>query len=185
VVGPARLRSATRRRSGLSLTADIRPPLLADGAHGQGANAGYRRLAGDTDGGPGDIGGMSCALRQIRRRRRSGGNPPPLRRSIAPMQSPAVMAGLRRIATSLWLRFVALPQRLPIFCYRRWDRPVVSLIYRVPPRRRVRQHRQFLVAANSWSTRSGVLHAIPDTARDVASHESRSASPITYSFRLR
>ena len=51
----------------------------------------------------------------------------------APTQSPVVIAGLRRIATSLWLRFVASPQRMPICRYRRWDRPVVNLIDRVPP----------------------------------------------------
>jgi len=51
----------------------------------------------------------------------------------APTQSPAVIAGLRRIATSLWLHFVASPQRMPITRYRRSGRPVVDLIYRVPP----------------------------------------------------
>jgi hypothetical protein len=87
----------------------------------------------------------------------------------APTQSPAVIAGLRRIATSLWLRFVASPQRMPIFRYRRWGQSVVNVIYRVPPRRRFLQHRQYLVATNSGSTRLHcVLHAIPDTTRDVA-----------------
>ncbi len=71
----------------------------------------------------------------------------------APTQSPAVIAGLRRIATSLWLRFVASPQRMPIFRYRRWGRPVMNLIYRVPPRRRFLQHRQYLMVTNSRSTR--------------------------------
>jgi hypothetical protein len=69
--------------------------------------------------------------------------------AFAPTQSPAVIAGLRRIATSLWLRFVASPQRMPIFRYRRWGRSVVNVIYRVPPRRRFLQHRQYLVATNS------------------------------------
>jgi hypothetical protein len=30
------------------------------------------------------------------------------------MQSPTIIAGLRRIATSLWLHFVASPQRVPV-----------------------------------------------------------------------
>jgi len=31
------------------------------------------------------------------------------------MQSPTTIAGLRGIATSLWLHFVASPQRVPAF----------------------------------------------------------------------
>jgi hypothetical protein len=50
------------------------------------------------------------------------------------MQSPTNIAGLRRIATSLWLHFVASPQRVPVFGHRRRGRPVVNVIYRVPPR---------------------------------------------------
>lgn len=49
------------------------------------------------------------------------------------MQSPAIIAGLRRIATSLWLRFVALPQRAPVFDHRPRGRPVVNVIDRVAP----------------------------------------------------
>ncbi len=44
-----------------------------------------------------------------------------------------MIAGLRRIATSLWLHFVASPQRVPVLGYRRLGRPVVNLIYRLPP----------------------------------------------------
>ena len=69
--------------------------------------------------------------------------------ALAPTQSPVMIAGPRRIATSLWLHFVASPQRMPIFRYRRWGRSVVNVIYRVPPRRRFLQHRQYLVASNS------------------------------------
>ncbi len=89
--------------------------------------------------------------------------------ACAPTQSPAMIAGLRRIATSLWLRFVASPQRMPIFRYRRWGRPVVSFIYKVPPRRRFLQHRLYLAAMNWGSARlHGVLHAIPDATHDLA-----------------
>src|SRR6266568_4237651 len=77
--------------------------------------------------------------------------------ACAPTQSPAMIAGLRRIATSLWLRFVASPQRMPIFRYRRWGRPVVNFIYKVPPRRRFLQHRLYLAATNWGSTR---LHGV-------------------------
>jgi hypothetical protein len=50
-----------------------------------------------------------------------------------PMQSPAMIVGLHRIATSLWLHFVALPQRVPAVRYRRGGRPVINVIDRVPP----------------------------------------------------
>jgi hypothetical protein len=49
------------------------------------------------------------------------------------MRSPTIIAGLRRIATSLWPHFVASPQRVPVFGHRRRGRPVVNVIYRVPP----------------------------------------------------
>ena len=49
------------------------------------------------------------------------------------MRSPTIIAGLRRIATSLWLRFVASPQRVPVVGHRRRGRPVVNVIYKVPP----------------------------------------------------
>jgi hypothetical protein len=49
------------------------------------------------------------------------------------MQSPTIIAGLRRIATSLWLHFVASPQRVPVFGHRRRGRSVVNVIYRIPP----------------------------------------------------
>jgi hypothetical protein len=51
----------------------------------------------------------------------------------APTQSPTVIAGLRRFAISLWLHFVASPQRVPAFGHRRRGRAVVYVIYRVPP----------------------------------------------------
>lgn len=50
-----------------------------------------------------------------------------------PMQSPTMIAGLHKIATLPWLHFVALPQRVPAFCYRRWGRPAINVIDRVPP----------------------------------------------------
>ena len=49
------------------------------------------------------------------------------------MRSPTIIAGLRRIATQLCLHFVASPQRVPVFGHRRRGRPVVNVIYRVPP----------------------------------------------------
>ena len=67
----------------------------------------------------------------------------PFAQPEAPTQSPAVIAGLRSIATSLWLRSVASPQRMPITRYRRWGRLVVNVIYRVPPSRRFLRHRQY------------------------------------------
>ena len=66
-----------------------------------------------------------------------------------PTQSPTTFAGLRRFATSLWLRSVALPQRVPVSDYRRRGSPVVNFIYRVPPRDRLLQHRRYPAAANS------------------------------------
>src|SRR5438067_2422707 len=54
------------------------------------------------------------------------------RAPVAPdCAKPATIAGLRRIATLLWLHFVALPQRVPVG-YRRWVRPVVDVIDKVP-----------------------------------------------------
>ena len=49
------------------------------------------------------------------------------------MQSPTMIAGLHRIATSLWLHSVASPQRMPASAYRHGGPSVVSVIYRVPP----------------------------------------------------
>ena len=43
-------------------------------------------------------------------------------------KSPTMIAGLRRLATSLWLHFVASPQRMPVFDHRRWRQPVVNVI---------------------------------------------------------
>src|SRR5512141_3135735 len=48
------------------------------------------------------------------------------------MQSPACCAGPCRMATSLWLRFVASPQRMPDIGYRRVSIPVVDVIDRSP-----------------------------------------------------
>ena len=50
-------------------------------------------------------------------------------------QSPTTIAGLCRFATSLWLHFVASPQRVPGIGHRRRGSPVVNVIYRAPPRR--------------------------------------------------
>jgi hypothetical protein len=52
------------------------------------------------------------------------------------MQSPAIIVGPHRIATSMWLRFVALPQRVPVpaVAHRRWGPPVINVIDRLPPR---------------------------------------------------
>jgi hypothetical protein len=59
----------------------------------------------------------------------------------ARMQSPTIIAGLRGVATSLWLHFVASPQRVPVSGYRRRGRTVVNVIYRLPPSRRMLQPR--------------------------------------------
>jgi hypothetical protein len=59
-------------------------------------------------------------------------NPRPRPVQRAPAQSPATSAGLCRIATSLWLHFVASPQRVPVG-YRRRGHQVMNIIYRVPP----------------------------------------------------
>jgi hypothetical protein len=48
-------------------------------------------------------------------------------------QSPAIIVGLCRIATSLWPHFVASPQRVPVYRYRRRGRAVVIFIYIAPP----------------------------------------------------
>jgi hypothetical protein len=61
--------------------------------------------------------------------------------SSARTQSPAIIAGLRRVATSLWLLFVASPQRVPVSGYRRRGGTVVNVIYRLPPSRRMLQPR--------------------------------------------
>jgi len=45
--------------------------------------------------------------------------PPGPKGPPGPTQSPAMIAGLRRCATSPWLRSVALSQRLPVFGHRR------------------------------------------------------------------
>ena len=52
------------------------------------------------------------------------------------MQSPTMIAGLRRIATCTWLHFVALPQRVPALGHRLRGQTVVSVIDRSPPGRR-------------------------------------------------
>jgi hypothetical protein len=52
-------------------------------------------------------------------------------------QSPTLIAGLRRIATSLWLHFVALPQRVPVHQHRRLGGTVVIFFYRTPPLKRI------------------------------------------------
>ena len=51
-------------------------------------------------------------------------------------QSPANIVGPHKIATSLWLRFFALPQSVPGFAvaHRRRGPPVMNVIDRLPPR---------------------------------------------------
>jgi hypothetical protein len=49
------------------------------------------------------------------------------------MQSPTMIVRLHRIATSLWPRFAALPQRVPVFAHRRQSPPVMNVIDRLPP----------------------------------------------------
>jgi hypothetical protein len=103
-----------------------------------------------------------------------------------PTQSPTMIAGLRRFATSLWLRSVALPQRVPVFGYRRWGRPVVNVIYRVPPRRDCLQHRRYLAATTRESIRlQGTMPAKTDTHDCCPIREHRSTIRIAYRFRLR
>jgi hypothetical protein len=93
-------------------------------------------------------------------------------------KSPAIIAGLRRIATPLWLHFVASPQRVPVFGHRRRGRPVVNVIDKVPPHSSntptsARFRRRELRRA------SGTLPAIPDRATDVVS--TSADPPITLS----
>jgi hypothetical protein len=84
-----------------------------------------------------------------------------------PTQNPAIIAGLRRIATSLWLHFVASPQRVPAFGYRRRSQPVVNLIDKLSPGR-FQRHRQCLAVTNSKNTwLRGVLRATQTPTRDV------------------
>jgi hypothetical protein len=86
-------------------------------------------------------------------------------------KSPAIIAGLRRIATSLWLHFVASPQRVPVFSHRRRGRPVVNVIYRASPP--IVEH--FSLGEISWLRTSGsirlrnTLPVKPDRATDVVS----------------
>jgi len=76
------------------------------------------------------------------------------------MQSPTIIAGLRRVATSLWLHFVASPQRVPVFGYRRRGRTVVNVIYRLPPSRRMLPPRWDLADATSGEHRAA-WHSAP------------------------
>src|SRR6266542_4647862 len=93
----------------------------------------------------------------------------------APTQSPVVITGLHRIATSLWLHFVASPQRMPVSRYRRGDRPVVNLIYRVPPP-------SSIATTSALPRRHGLggypaaLRSKPDSTRRCRTYESRSAN---------
>jgi len=57
--------------------------------------------------------------------------------SSTQMQSPAIIAGLHRIATLLWPHFVALPQRMPMHSHRLWGETVVIFFYRDPPLERI------------------------------------------------
>lgn len=60
--------------------------------------------------------------------------------------SPAIIVGLCRIATSLWPYFVASPQRVPVYRYRRRGRAVVIFIYITSPASKI---------AATWATSRG------------------------------
>jgi hypothetical protein len=51
-----------------------------------------------------------------------------------PTQSPTMVAGLRRVATSVWVPFVTSRQRVPGFGHRHWCSPVVDVIDKARPR---------------------------------------------------
>jgi hypothetical protein len=74
--------------------------------------------------------------------------------SSARTRSPTIIAGLHRVATSLWLHFVASPQRVPVSGYRRRGRAVVNVIYRLPPSRRLLQPRRDPADTNSGEHRA-------------------------------
>ena len=91
------------------------------------------------------------------------------------MRSPTRFAGLRGIATSLWLRFVASPQRVPEFGYRRRGRTVVNVIDRRPPLRSLPQPR-CVPAAASFGDHPVAGHDSCETGR--APTTLRSRAPI-------
>jgi len=108
------------------------------------------------------------------------------RAPASPLRSPTIIAGLRRIATSLWLHFVASPQRVPVFGHRRWGRLGVNLIDRAPP---------FIcylsIGATSWPRNRigvrfrGIAVAKPRRHHPHPDHEHRSKNRIACKFRLR
>lgn len=86
-----------------------------------------------------------------------------------------MIAGLRRIATSPWLHFVASPQRVPGFAHRRWGPHVVNVLDRLPPRCDCLQHRRYLAALNSGEHPvAGAVPANTDTHDSCPIREHRS-----------
>jgi len=103
------------------------------------------------------------------------------------MRSPAGFAGLRGVATLLWLHFVASPQRVPESGCRRWGRTVVNVIDRCPPLRSLPQPRCDPVAASlgdpAVAGRSNGESGCTPTTHSTHGH--RSAKLPTYRLRLR
>ena len=100
---------------------------------------------------------MLCEVHQGEPSKRASIAPGPVSAALArlqrhapglPTRSLTMIAGLRRIARSLWLHFVASPQRMPGIDHRPKDRTAVNVIYRVPPRRDWLQHRRCLAGAS-------------------------------------
>jgi len=60
-----------------------------------------------------------------------------------------MIAGLCRIATSLWLHFVASPQRVPVYGHRRRGRAVVIFVYKTLHGHGLLQHGPRLAVARS------------------------------------
>ncbi len=106
--------------------------------------------------------------------------------SRGPTQSPARIAGLRRIATLVALRFVASPQRVPGIGHRHRGRSVVNVIDRLPPRLGFLQHRRYLAATSLGEHPvAGTVPAKTDTHDCCPIREHRSINRIAYHFRLR
>ena len=95
-----------------------------------------------------------------------------------------MIAGLRRLAASLRLHFVASPQRVPASGYRRRGSPVVIVIDRAPPRRDCyrtgpasRLPTWESIRLRAWYPRQ----PIPTTAALSASSDPPTSSPATSS----